>query len=72
MKFGEKFQLESEMFDCISEIHVSFANKNKNDYNAFLDILEELNLEYELKYGKPHISEEKLLNLHSKKWEFYG
>ena len=69
---SSKYNLESEMFDIITNIYISYSQRDKASFDAFLDILEELNDEYEITYGNPRYSKEELLNLHSKKWEFYA
>lgn len=67
-----KFTLENEMFDVVTNLYLCYYNKDKASYDALLDILEELNNEYEKNYGLPKYSNHQLLDFHSKKWEFYA
>lgn len=64
-----KFDLESNMFDIIFQLHKNFELKRKDQYKLLLVALDELNEEYKTKQGNYYIAPERALSYYEKLWE---
>lgn len=64
-----KFDLESNMFDIIFQLHKTLKLKQRDQYKLLLVALDELNEEYKTKQGNYYIAPDRTLSYYEKLWE---
>ncbi len=66
----EMFIIENEMFETVREMYEAKAAWDKRTYRLYLDLLEELNSEYEALTGKPCYPPTKMVEFYETLWKF--
>lgn len=62
--------IEAGLFDIICELHKNLYYPNKENYKAFLVLLDENNEEYKALTGKYYIEPTRCADYYAKLWEF--
>lgn len=69
-KFKEICSIESDVFEVIHFLHRIMKEGNLDSYKKGLVTLDALNEEYKELTGKYYIAQDRILDYHSKQWEF--
>lgn len=69
-KFKEIQRIESDVFEVIHFLHRIMKEGNLESYKKGLAALEALNDEYKELTGQYYIAQDRIVDYHSKQWEF--